>query len=127
MRLSLVLLTVTLFALLAGRANAVGRMPGGTLQWLGWGYGPGYHAPIAHAYPPLGRAIRHAPGTHLFRSCHCGRCCCSPYGWGMPAPYGYYAVPSGPIESGSEMMDSVPPAPETLQPLPEPPSPADAQ
>jgi hypothetical protein len=68
MRLSIGLIAVMVFVGLSGRADAVGRMPGHTLQFLGWGYGAGYHAPIVHAQPPLKRMVHHAPGGHWLGS-----------------------------------------------------------
>ena len=134
MRLLMGLFAVTFFAIAADRAVAVGRAPGGTRKWLGWGYGHGYHAPIAHAYPPLSRVIHHAPGGHFFGPHHPGHCRpghgggCPPIAYGpYAAPYGPYAVPIGPEAHPEQPVEVVPQAPDMLEPLPAAPVPPPLQ
>lgn len=64
MRLATRLMTFAALLTPAAHVQAVGRMPGNSLQFMGWGYGAGYHAPIAHAHPPVRRAPCNAPGGH---------------------------------------------------------------
>ncbi|MBN1851155.1 MAG: hypothetical protein JW829_00465 [Pirellulales bacterium] len=53
---SRVVCALGLSVLWASPVLAIGRLPGGILQTLGWGYGPGYHAPKT-------------PGTSWFPQC----------------------------------------------------------
>jgi hypothetical protein len=135
MRLLPGLFAVAYFAIAAADAQAVGRAPGGTLKWLGWGYGHGFHAPIAHAYPPVSRFFHHAPGGHFFGPHHPGHCHAG-HGGGCPhMGYGYgpcmghcgpYAAPMGP-EAYPEPVEVVPGAAEADEPLPEAPTPPPLQ
>jgi len=77
---------VTLAA--CGPAQAVGRwnLPSAACQWLGYGYGPGYHAPMllgpAHKAPVARHGVRRLPQPPA-------------QGWLTPSPHD--ALPRGPI------------------------------
>jgi hypothetical protein len=121
MRLLAIAIAVSAVTTFAGRADAVGRMPGHTLQFLGWGYGAGYHAPIVHAHPPVQRGILHAPGGHWLGRSVFGHSQLSPHA--SPCHPNCGALHHAPMHATPYPFEVIPDAssefvPQTLPPAP---------
>jgi len=61
MRFTTTLSLLAIFTVSTTTAIAFDRMPGGVLQFLGWGYGAGHHVPIAPPPPRNQRACIPCP------------------------------------------------------------------